>query len=104
MVEAHAIDDPDLVAVLQVLADPRQLDAHGNAERVQHLARADARQHQELRRIESAAAQDHLSGGLGPGENARHRRRLAMGAVEALAFEVFDPGRAVLIIENDAGD
>ena len=81
MVEAHAIDHADLIAVLQVLAHSGQFDPHRNAEWLQHHARANTRQHQELRRVEGAAAQDHLARGSCLGENAGSGCRLAMGAI-----------------------
>ena len=47
----------------KVLADARQVDEHRNAVLAQFVRRADARQHQELRRIVRAARQDHFARG-----------------------------------------
>ena len=54
--------DVDLEVVLQVAADGRQVVDDVDAERSQVLGVADARQLQQLRRVEGAAAQDHLAG------------------------------------------
>ena len=84
---AHAVRDRDLVAVLQVAADAGQVDAHGDAVRAQLRGRADARQHQQLRRVEGAAAQDHLAPRAHLAR-ARPARSLGCGmrAVEARAL------------------
>ncbi len=50
----------DLVPILKVATDPGQRDALGDAVRAQHVRRTDARQHQQLRGIERAAAQNDL--------------------------------------------
>ncbi len=50
--------------VLQIFAD-RQIGDRLDADRAQMIGRADAGQHQQLRRIERAAAQDHLAIGHG---------------------------------------
>src|SRR6185437_11191303 len=47
--------------VLQVLADSRQMMRGGDAVFSQRRRVADARQHQELRRLERAGGQDHLA-------------------------------------------
>src|SRR5690349_755030 len=62
--EPHAVDDANLVAVLQILADPGQLHLYWNAERLQYVAAPDPRQHEKLRRIERAAAEDDLARSL----------------------------------------
>lgn len=46
--------------VLQVLAHTGQVVAYGNAVALQQLARADARQLQDLRRVDRARAQQYL--------------------------------------------
>ncbi len=50
--------------VLQVLAD-RQIDERGDADRAQMIGRADAGEHQNLRRVEGAAAEDDFALGIG---------------------------------------
>jgi hypothetical protein len=47
--------------ILQALADPRQMMQHRNAQRGEVIPRPHARKHQQLRRIDRAPAQDHLS-------------------------------------------
>src|SRR5947207_978688 len=103
-VEIHAVDDADLVAVLQILADPGQLHLHWNAERLQYVAAPNPRQHEELRRIERAAAEHDLARSLHLAEFTLCSRGLAMSAVEPLAFQVFDAGGAVVFIEQNPGD
>src|SRR5690348_1435199 len=49
--------------VLQALADPGQVLHERDPERRQMLLRPDPRQHQELRRVDGAAAQDDLASG-----------------------------------------
>ena len=46
--------------ILQILSD-RQIDDRLDADRTQMIGRADAGEHQHLRRVERAAAQDHLA-------------------------------------------
>ncbi len=49
--------------ILQIPADARQVMAHGNAVPRQRRAVADPRQHQQLRGLERAEAEDHLAPG-----------------------------------------
>ena len=65
--------------VLQILSD-RQIGGNIDAERTQMLRRSDARQHQNLRRVERAGSDDDLARGFG----AHHRAIL----------DVFDAGGA----------
>ena len=104
MWEIHAIDDTNLGAVLEVFADPREVDARRNAKRFEHRAWLNAGQHQELWGVERAAAQDNLTCGLRPRERLSSSARLAIGPVEPLALQVFDAGRPVALVEYDAGD
>ena len=54
--------DVDLEVVLEVLADARQV-VHGvDAERLELVGVADAGELQQLRRVDRAAAEDHLAG------------------------------------------
>src|ERR1700730_14257613 len=103
-VETHAIDDADLVAVLQILAHPGQFHLHWNAERLQYVAAPDPRQHQELWRIERAAAEDDLARRLCLAEFTLCGRGLAMSAVQPLALQVFDAGGAVAFVEQHPRD
>src|SRR5690606_1027463 len=48
--------------ILQVAADARQRLTHTDTTFTQMIGRTDARQHQQLRRIERAAGKDHLAG------------------------------------------
>ena len=76
-VAAHLADDADLVAVLEVGADPGPLDANGDAVALELLMRPDARQHEELRAVEGAGGEDHLALGVDgfahPFPHERHR-------------------------------
>src|SRR5262245_537393 len=54
-VPLEAVDDTDLVAILEIFADPGPVDAHRDLVALKLVLRADARQHQQLRRIERAA-------------------------------------------------
>ena len=51
--------------VLEVLADPRQVDRHRYPEPAELIGRPDPGQHQKLRRGERAGGKDHLA--IGPG-------------------------------------
>ncbi len=65
----------DIQMVLQVRADGSIVHFDANALRAQLFGRADARQHQQLRRIQRAAAQDDLR---------------ALGALKAAVTAIFD--------------
>ena len=70
----------DLEVILEVLADPGEVGGHVDPEPAQLVGRTHSRQQQELGRVDRAAGQDHLAGGVrGPG---------------AAPLEVVDPGRA----------
>src|SRR5262250_2072024 len=60
MIEAHAIDHAHLVAVLEVSPDSGEVDPYGDTVARELRVRADAREHEKLRRVEGAAGQDHL--------------------------------------------
>ena len=49
----------------QVLAYARRIDGDVDADRLQVLTRADSRQHEQLRRVDSSTTQDHLARGIG---------------------------------------
>ena len=49
--------------VLEVRADARQVDPALDADLGEVVARADAREHQQLRAVDRAAAEQHLAGG-----------------------------------------
>ena len=59
--------DVDLQVVLQVLADARAVGRHRDAMGAQVVGRADAREQEQLRRIDRTACQDHFPLGAGPG-------------------------------------
>ena len=82
-----AEDHPRLQMVLQVLADALERVVNGNAERLQQRGRTDARQLEQLRRLQRAGGEDHLP--------ARGRGSLLA------ALSVGDAGRAT-IREHDA--
>ena len=95
LLEAHPVDDADLVAVLQVAADTRQVDAHRDAELLEFRARSDAREHQELGRVERAAGQDHLASRAGLAALAGVGARVRVGAVEPRTLQILDADRPV---------
>ena len=57
-------DDVDIHVIVQVLADARQVVHHLDAVLAEMLGRADARQHQQLRRADGAGGDDDFA--LGP--------------------------------------
>ena len=64
-IETGCVDgvlDVDLEVVLEVLADARQVLGDEDAVIAKVAGRADARQHQQLGRVDRAAAEDHLVG------------------------------------------
>ena len=69
----------DVEVVLQVGADAGQVGDDVDAEPAQLVAAADAGEHQQLRRIDRAAADDHLACRL-VGRPAAHRIHHAAGA------------------------
>ena len=75
--------------VLQILADAAQRDPGRDAVRAQVVGIADAGQHQDLRRVDHAAGEDHLA-------LARARSRLAH-------VKIFDADRAV-VLDHDPSD
>ena len=98
------VDHADLVAVLQVAADPRQIHPDRDAVGAQLRGGADAGQHQQLRRIESAAGEDDLAPrGDPPRSRRRFRRSCRVGAIEVRTGQILDAGRAVPLVEHDAG-
>ena len=64
----RAVLDVDLEVILQVLADARQVVDDVDAERLELAGVADAGELEQLRRVDRAAAEDHLAGldPLGP--------------------------------------
>lgn len=69
----------------------------------QLVFRADAGEHQELRGVESAAGEDHLAGRTGRPFLAGLLARVAMRPVQALALEILDPDRSLLLVEKHPG-
>ena len=92
----------DFIAVLQVAPNTGQIDPHRNAMPLQLLRRAYARQHQQLRRIKGAAAQDDFPPGLHLPDFAGARVRFRMRAIQMLALQVLDACRAAVLSKNDA--
>ncbi|GAA3138483.1 hypothetical protein GCM10017687_63980 [Streptomyces echinatus] len=100
---AHLADHADLVPVLEMRAHAVQAGPYGDAVPPQLLGRSDARKHQQLRRVEGAGGQDHLTGGDDP---ARHRRtgvRAGIGPVGVRPVQVVDAGRRVPFVQDDPG-
>jgi len=50
--------------ILEILADPAQRHPHRDAVMAERVRIADAREHQKLRRVDDAAAQDHFALGM----------------------------------------
>ena len=88
--EPAAIGQAGLEMILQVAADARQIVQHRKAHRLQRRRRPHARQQQQLRRVDRAAAQNHLAarphGYLFPGPADHHAHRAA--PLEQHAFGV----------------
>ena len=124
----HLADDGDFVAILQITADARQIDAPHLPVRVsqrlavrafEHARRiagkllqlggiTDARQHQELRRIERTAAQDDFAFRLDQDASGRSRGLavVRMRLVQPFAVQVLDAdgARRLGVVEDDVGD
>ena len=60
----------DARVVLQIRPDTRQIDRNVDAVAAQLVGWADSGQHQQLRRVERASRQDHLSGSPVPAARA----------------------------------
>src|SRR3954447_18019041 len=98
MLEGHAVDDADLVAVLQVPADPREVDPDPDAEALQHRPGADAGEHQELRGVDRPAGQDRLAAAVRLPELAGRLRGRRMGSVKPPPLQILDAeGPAALV-------
>src|SRR5262245_12554596 len=78
--------DVSLDVVLQVLADAGQMLDDRDSERLEGVGVADPRQHQHLRRVDRAAAQDHLA----------PYPRIGVPAV----LDILDAGRAAPLEHN----
>src|SRR5262249_51242292 len=102
LVEAHAIDHAHFIAVLKIAPDPRQVNTDGEAGVRALRARTDAREHEELRRVDGAPGQDRLPRGAHLATLARSLRGTAMGVVEPLPAQVLDADGAMPLVEEDA--
>lgn len=76
----------------QVAADFGRIVAHRDAERTQFVGGADARAHQQLRRVERARREDHLGARLQPLDRAAARK---LHAARARAVEAHAQDRRV---------
>ena len=74
--------DRGRVVVLQALPDTGQMVHDRNAELGQVLPRPDAGQHQQLRRVDGAAAEDDFAFGARGAEPGRRAERHADGAAD----------------------
>ncbi len=99
---AHAVRDGHFVAILQVASDAGNIGPHGNAVGAQLGGRPDAREHEQLRRVERATAQHDFTPGAHLAQLARCRVRDGMGPVEVAALQVFDAAGRAIVIEQDA--
>ena len=77
---ARVLQRADVEMVLQVMADARRIGHDLDAMSAQFRCRADAGQHQQLRRVDRAAAQDDFTRGRLVEGLAEHRVRHAIGA------------------------
>ena len=87
--------------VLQILSH-RKVYERRDAVVAQMPCRSYARQHQQLRRIKGAAAQDDLAPRVNLPHFAGPRVRLRMRAIQMLALQVLDACRAAILSKNDA--
>ena len=80
---------------------PRQLHQHRDLALLQHGPRTDA-EHQQLRRVEGAARQNHFTRRVGLPKLAGGLIRLRVGPVQPLAFQILDADRASGFVEQHA--
>ena len=93
-VGVELVDDRDLVAVVEVLPHPRQVDDDGDAELPQLGGRTDPGEFEQLRGVERPAGDDHLAAGAHDAGRRRHLRgsaRLRGRPVEPGTGQVLDP-------------
>ncbi len=100
-------DDADLVPVLQVRTDPREVPPAVKAERRQRGPRPDPGEHQELRRDVGAGREDDLAAGphlLGGPRRRPEPLGAPVGPVQALAGQIADADgpQRVLLVEDEA--
>ena len=91
MSRAAEYDERREDVVLEVPTDAGQVDGDVDAEAGELVGRADAREHQQLRRVEHAGAQDHLALGDDPLDGAV---ALDLDADAAATLDEQPPGRA----------
>ena len=99
----HAIDDTDLVTVLEIFADASEVDASWDAMAHQFLARTDAGKHQQLRRVERAAAKNHFTTCSRLADFTCGFADIGVGPVEPLALEIFNPGGPQVTVKQHPG-
>ena len=66
------------------------------------VSRTHARQHQQLRRVEGAAGEDHLAARVGLALLAWRSARTRVRRIQPLALQVFDADRAFALVEQHA--
>ena len=103
-VAPHLVNNADLVPVLQVPADAGEVDFDLDAEFLEVLCRTDAGQHQQLRRVESAAGKDDLPSRANYAFLARapDGGLVALGLVEMRSVADIRRLRHASVVENDA--
>src|SRR3954447_18627814 len=101
----HFRDDSDLVTVLQIAADAGPVDKALDADlRIfQMLLRADSGEHQQLRRVEGAAGENHLTrAAIFFLLVLRLFRRVRAGAIEIVPFPALNAEGALVVVEDHA--
>jgi hypothetical protein len=103
--KVHARHDADLVTVLEVPSDAGQRHPLRDALRAKYVRRADARQHQQLRGVEHATAENHLARGIGRSCLTGLDARRDVRAIQSHPLSVLDAVCATLIVEqHPSGD
>src|SRR5262249_50550436 len=80
-VPLHPVDDPYLVAILEVLAYAGKINAHFDTVLFKLVFRSNPGEHQKLRRVESTAGEDYLARSIGHPFITRFMAGIGVGLV-----------------------